>query len=309
MAPSLEMLRISNENDFDLQVSFVPNLKLLIEGTRTLTNKVINKLTNPILIQIDSSELQKVVNFRKLTWKASMGEESSATEVSVDCRFDHSVTLEKLKELLGIVDRYVDPYGFFPQVSVVRSRKQKPWSVTVKEEAMSWMQSMGYMDVDFESDAKIVVDSLKDSTEFGDIIEQCTGFEVIFGRRSRNMVANTLARRACNLQSPTCGLSPPEWVVASFVGRYFRIMNLTVPTNASAAREEEETRVAELLEEIIHKILIRLRPQKEAARPPSCRKDGPTSGASTSTLSATSTIVYSNLLTDSPPLTTGHSSA
>ncbi|CAN1821656.1 hypothetical protein LINPERHAP1_LOCUS29615 [Linum perenne] len=86
-------------------------------------------------------------------------------------------------------------------------------------------------------------------------------------------------------------------------------MNLTVPTNASAAREEEETRVAELLEEIIHKILIRLRPQKEAARPPSCRKDGPTSGASTSTLSATSTIVYSNLLTDSPPLTTGHSSA
>ncbi|CAN1348846.1 hypothetical protein LINPERPRIM_LOCUS41604 [Linum perenne] len=85
------------------------------------------------------------------------------------------------------------------------------------------MQELGHMAVDFETDAKVVVDGLNqsedDETEFGDIIALCRsimdanpGFEVRFERRNRNMVAHTLARRACALQSPMCGVTPPVWL-------------------------------------------------------------------------------------------------
>ncbi|CAN1220486.1 hypothetical protein LINPERPRIM_LOCUS1920 [Linum perenne] len=90
-------------------------------------------------------------------------------------------------------------------------------------EALSWLGELGFEEVEIESDAKVVVDSLNrfdyDGTEFGDILNQCRnildehpGFEVVYGRRSRNLVAHTLARQAGNYDSPTCGESPLSWI-------------------------------------------------------------------------------------------------
>ncbi|CAN1145575.1 hypothetical protein LINPERHAP2_LOCUS14755 [Linum perenne] len=90
-------------------------------------------------------------------------------------------------------------------------------------DALSWLRDLGYEEVEIESDAKAVVDSLNnyenDLTEVGDILNQCRdildenpGFEVVFGRRSRNMVAHTLARQACNHESPTSGVMPPVFI-------------------------------------------------------------------------------------------------
>ncbi|CAN1127051.1 hypothetical protein LINPERHAP2_LOCUS3792 [Linum perenne] len=90
-------------------------------------------------------------------------------------------------------------------------------------DAMTWMRDLGFREVDFESDAKTVVDSMNrqehDETYFRDLVKQCKGlleenpgFEVIFGRRSSNMMAHSLARHVCLYGSAHCGVSPPIWL-------------------------------------------------------------------------------------------------
>ncbi|XVF43858.1 hypothetical protein PTKIN_Ptkin02bG0073800 [Pterospermum kingtungense] len=80
--------------------------------------------------------------------------------------------------------------------------------------ALLWVQSLDQSMVEFEVDAKVVVEDLKNSytdlTEFGSILVQCqlvlaseTNFSVSFVRRQENIIAHGLAGVACFYASPT----------------------------------------------------------------------------------------------------------
>ncbi|CAN1188770.1 hypothetical protein LINPERHAP2_LOCUS39526 [Linum perenne] len=101
------------------------------------------------------------------------------------------------------------------------ARVKEAEALTLRD-VMIWMRDMGFGDVEFESDAQFVVDSVNreenDETEFGDIVQQCRSlleenpsFVVSFGRSS-NMMAHVLARHACSYDSPHCGVMPPTWL-------------------------------------------------------------------------------------------------
>ncbi|CAN1176910.1 hypothetical protein LINPERHAP2_LOCUS32791 [Linum perenne] len=100
---------------------------------------------------------------------------------------------------------------------VVPAKEAEAWALA---EAMRWMQELGHKIVEFESDAKVVVDNLarfeSDDTEYGDILNKCRelldrnpGFEVSFCRRDGNRVAHTLAQQSWNHVSPIYGVLPP----------------------------------------------------------------------------------------------------
>ncbi|CAN1179659.1 hypothetical protein LINPERHAP2_LOCUS34321 [Linum perenne] len=103
---------------------------------------------------------------------------------------------------------------------VVPVKEAEAWALA---EAMSWMQEQGHEMVEFESDEKVVVDSLNcfenDSTEYGDLINCCRecldrnpGFEVGFCRRDRNLIAHTLAQQSWIHDSSLCGMAPPACI-------------------------------------------------------------------------------------------------
>ncbi|CAN1139448.1 hypothetical protein LINPERHAP2_LOCUS11275, partial [Linum perenne] len=83
-------------------------------------------------------------------------------------------------------------------------------------EALSWLELEGYSQVTIESDAKVVVDAIRQpnvaDTEFGDLIQGCLsilarqpGYVVEFGRRACNAVAHELARFSFSTYVPFTG--------------------------------------------------------------------------------------------------------
>ncbi|CAN1810344.1 Putative ribonuclease H protein At1g65750 [Linum perenne] len=87
-------------------------------------------------------------------------------------------------------------------------------------EAIRWVRSMGLSNVEFETDAEVLVNRLSkrvlDFTEFGSMVARClelldggNSLVVSFARRNRNKVAHALARRSCLLASPFVGFASP----------------------------------------------------------------------------------------------------
>ncbi|XVE59830.1 hypothetical protein DITRI_Ditri05aG0078200 [Diplodiscus trichospermus] len=81
-------------------------------------------------------------------------------------------------------------------------------------EALSWLLSMGFKDVIFETVAQVVVNAIKfpkvDLSEFGSLISSCVSqlnielsYSVSFVKRQANKVVETLARAVCFYTSPT----------------------------------------------------------------------------------------------------------
>ncbi|CAN1147432.1 Putative ribonuclease H protein At1g65750 [Linum perenne] len=90
-------------------------------------------------------------------------------------------------------------------------------------EAMGWAQQQGLQDVNFESDAKTIVDSLKNAdsnyTELRDLLKKCKlmltacpNFSVTHITRDSNSAAHTLARFSCNYDAPTVGVLASVWL-------------------------------------------------------------------------------------------------
>ncbi|CAN1139388.1 hypothetical protein LINPERHAP2_LOCUS11236 [Linum perenne] len=90
-------------------------------------------------------------------------------------------------------------------------------------EGLKWAVEENLTQMMFENDAKTVVDSihgdLTDHTEFGDWITRCqeilanhTSFQVLFVKRSFNVVADAIAWISCSLPSPSIGAVPPAWL-------------------------------------------------------------------------------------------------
>ncbi|CAN1769951.1 Putative ribonuclease H protein At1g65750 [Linum perenne] len=90
-------------------------------------------------------------------------------------------------------------------------------------EAMSWLEMEGFVQVTIESDAKVVVDAIRqpniDNTEFGDLVQGCLsilarqpGYMIEFVRRERNAVAHELARFSTSTSEPFIGEGTPGWL-------------------------------------------------------------------------------------------------
>lgn len=92
------------------------------------------------------------------------------------------------------------------------------------KEALSWLQRRGVREVELLSDSQILVSAFQQGDLFvchsylGSIIEDCRSlscsfdvFSIAFVRRTSNMVAHKLARKALD-QSGSWELSPPLFV-------------------------------------------------------------------------------------------------
>ncbi|CAN1842196.1 hypothetical protein LINPERHAP1_LOCUS36775 [Linum perenne] len=91
-------------------------------------------------------------------------------------------------------------------------------------DALYWAVRSQLHQVVFEVDSQVVASAVNGQesnlTEFGVIIDGCRlillanpGYEVVFVRRNRNVVAHELARRSFSLASPFEGYVPPTWLI------------------------------------------------------------------------------------------------
>ncbi|CAN1285866.1 hypothetical protein LINPERPRIM_LOCUS19136 [Linum perenne] len=90
-------------------------------------------------------------------------------------------------------------------------------------EALSWVETEGFRQVLFESDAEVVMKAIQrgdvDITEFGELIQGCISimgrnpdFSVSFVRREGNGVAHVLARHSSSCVTPTVGVTSPSFI-------------------------------------------------------------------------------------------------
>ncbi|CAN1238757.1 hypothetical protein LINGRAPRIM_LOCUS2180 [Linum grandiflorum] len=90
-------------------------------------------------------------------------------------------------------------------------------------EGIRWAWDQGHQEVIVETDSlsvqQAIVGNNVDLTESGVVIDECKvrlacqpRFSVVFGRRSCNGVAHTLARRSITSAVSVVGEAPPEWL-------------------------------------------------------------------------------------------------
>ncbi|XP_065868718.1 uncharacterized protein [Euphorbia lathyris] len=143
---------------------------------------------------------------------------------SLKCNIDGAIFKELGSSGMGAVIRdEVGTFLFCSSSFIPSTKEPRVIEALAIRTSMIWLATMRYTNVEFESDAKMVVDAIQsekqDISEFGSLIHDCrailrsnSSFKLSFISRLANRAAHLVARQSCSNASDFLSTMVPDWL-------------------------------------------------------------------------------------------------